>query len=178
MFTGLCNMGIRWGCLTAVPQGIGIAVTDAVTALSGKNVPFHKHRNILKESKLCTEWSKSDATHSCRMFCFLKNKWHWNHKTQNSVTLSVWNAHRVHRCVSSLHSCRMEFGEEFCVTETVRQTWSCRFLWHRRLGKCALKIILASYIRESCQVVFDNEHSLHLRRHLCTSSVDSQLTDW
>jgi hypothetical protein len=66
-----------------------------------------------------------------------------------------------------------------CVTETVHQTRYCRFVWHRRIGKCIPKLILASWIRTRCQVVFDNEHSLHLwKRHPCTSIVLRQLTDW
>jgi hypothetical protein len=53
------------------------------------------------------------------------------------------------------------------------------FFWHRRIGKCILKIILVSYVRTRCQVVFKIEHSLHLwKRHPCTSTVWRQLTDW
>jgi hypothetical protein len=65
-----------------------------------------------------------------------------------------------------------------CVTETVHQTRYCRFAWHRRIGKCMPKLILASWVRTRCQVVFDNEHSLHLRKtHPCTLTVWRQLTD-
>jgi hypothetical protein len=65
-----------------------------------------------------------------------------------------------------------------CVMETVHQTRYCRFFWHRRAGKCIPKLILTSQIRTSYQVVFDNEHSLHLwKRHPCTSAVEIQLTD-
>jgi hypothetical protein len=49
-----------------------------------------------------------------------------------------------------------------CITETVHQTRFSRFVWHMRIGKCIPKRILASYLRTRCQVVFDNEHSLHL----------------
>jgi hypothetical protein len=53
------------------------------------------------------------------------------------------------------------------------------FFWHRRIGKCISKLILASYVRTRCQVVFNNEHSLHLwKRHPCTSTIERQLTDW
>jgi hypothetical protein len=39
--------------------------------------------------------------------------------------------------------------------------------------------ILASEVRTRCQVVFDNEQSLHLWKiHPCTSTVWRQLTDW
>jgi hypothetical protein len=31
-----------------------------------------------------------------------------------------------------------------CVMETVHQTGYCRFVWHRRIGKCIPKLILAS----------------------------------
>jgi hypothetical protein len=66
-----------------------------------------------------------------------------------------------------------------CITETVHQTRYCRFVWRRRIGKCIPKLILASEVRTRCQVVFDNEHSLHLwKRHPCTSTVERQLTGW
>jgi hypothetical protein len=66
-----------------------------------------------------------------------------------------------------------------CVTETVRQTRYCRSVWHRRIEKCIPKLILVSYVRTRRQVVFNNEHSLHLwKRHPCTSTVERQLTDW
>jgi hypothetical protein len=66
-----------------------------------------------------------------------------------------------------------------CVTETVHQTKYCRFVWHRRIGKCIPKLILASQVRTRCQVAFDNEHSLRLwKRHPCTSTDWRQLTDW
>jgi hypothetical protein len=63
-------------------------------------------------------------------------------------------------------SCLMQSGEEFlsasCVTETIHQMRYCRFVWHRRIGKCVPKLILASKVRTRCQVVFDNEYLLHL----------------
>jgi hypothetical protein len=66
-----------------------------------------------------------------------------------------------------------------CVAETVHQTRYCLFVWHRRIGKCIPKLILARKVRTRCQVVFDNEHSLHLwKRHACTSAVWRQMTDW
>jgi hypothetical protein len=66
-----------------------------------------------------------------------------------------------------------------CVTETVRQTRHCQFVWHRKIGKCVPKLILTSYVRTRCQVVFDNEHSLYLwKRHPCTLTVWRRLTDW
>jgi hypothetical protein len=53
------------------------------------------------------------------------------------------------------------------------------FVWNRRIGKCIPKLILASFVRSRYQVVFDNEHSLHLwKRHPCTSTVERQLPDW
>jgi hypothetical protein len=65
------------------------------------------------------------------------------------------------------------------LTHTVHQTRYCRFVWHRKIGKCIPKLILESWVRTRCQVVFDNEHSLHLRiGHPCTSTVERQLTDW
>jgi hypothetical protein len=65
------------------------------------------------------------------------------------------------------------------VTETVLQTRYCRFVWHKRIGKCIPKLILTSKVTTRCQVVFDNEHSLHLwRRCPCTSTIWRQLTDW
>jgi hypothetical protein len=67
----------------------------------------------------------------------------------------------------------------FCVTETVHQTRYCRFVWHRRIGKCIPKLILASQVKTRFQVVFDNEHSLHLwKRHSCISTVERHLTNW
>jgi hypothetical protein len=61
----------------------------------------------------------------------------------------------------------------------VHQTRYCRFVWHRRIGKCIPKLVLASWVRTKCQVVFDNEYSLYQwKRHPCTSTVERQLTDW
>jgi hypothetical protein len=69
--------------------------------------------------------------------------------------------------------------KSFCVIETAHQTIHWRFVWHRRVGKCIPKLILASYVRTRRQVVFDNEHSLHLwKRHPCTSNAWRQLLDW
>jgi hypothetical protein len=66
-----------------------------------------------------------------------------------------------------------------CFSETVHQTRYCRFVWHRRIGKCIPLFILASQVRTRCQVVFDNEHSLRLwKRHPCTSTVKRQVMDW
>jgi hypothetical protein len=66
-----------------------------------------------------------------------------------------------------------------CVKETVHQTRYCRFVWHSRIGKCIPKLILESLVRTRSEVVFDNEHSLHLlKRHPSTSTVSRQLTDW
>jgi hypothetical protein len=93
-----------------------------------------------------TEWSKSPATKSWHMFCVPENKLHWNQETKNNVILSVGNAHRFQRCMHSLFSsCLMQPGEEFLQwPETVHQTIYCRFVWHRRIGKCIPKLILAS----------------------------------
>jgi hypothetical protein len=66
-----------------------------------------------------------------------------------------------------------------CITETVHKTRYHRFVWHKRIGKYIPKLLLTSWVRTRCQVVFDNEHSLHLwKRHPCTSTVWRQLTDW
>jgi hypothetical protein len=74
----------------------------------------------------------------------------------------------------------MKPGEEFLQwPETVHQTRYCRFVWYSRVGECIPKLFLASLVWTGCQVVFDNEHSLHLwKRHSCTSTVSRQLTDW
>jgi hypothetical protein len=95
-------------------------------------------------------------------------------RKQKTIILNVGDDHRVQRC---MHSLRRSTGtvsvlHASCVTETVHQTRYCRFVWHRRIEKCIPKLILASQVRTSCQVVFDNEHSLHLlKRHPCTSTV-------
>jgi hypothetical protein len=109
-----------------------------------------------------------------------KNKLHWSQKTKNNVMLYVGNVHRVQRCVHSLFPhVWWNPVKSFCVTETVHQTRYCRFVRHRRIGKCIPKLILASSVRTRCQVVFDNEHSLCMwKRHPYTSTVEKQLTDW
>jgi hypothetical protein len=108
-------------------------------------------------------------------------KIHWNQKTKNNVVLNVENVHSVQRCMHSLFSsCFMQPGEELLQwPETVHQTRYCRFVWHRTIGKCIPKLILASWVRTRCQVVFDNEHAFHLwKRHPCTSAVERQLMGW
>jgi hypothetical protein len=41
------------------------------------------------------------------------------------------------------------------------------------------KIILENYVKATCQVVFDNELSLHMwKRQPCTSTTERQPTDW
>jgi hypothetical protein len=66
-----------------------------------------------------------------------------------------------------------------CVTETVHQTRYCRFVSHRRIEKCISKLILASSLIKWCQIVFHNEHTLHLwKKHPCTWTVERKLTDW
>jgi hypothetical protein len=82
-------------------------------------------------------------------FCLSKNKLHWNHKTKNNVILSVGNVHHVQQCMYSLFSsCLVQPSEEFLhassVMEMVHQTRYCRFVWHRRIGKCIPKLIPAS----------------------------------
>jgi hypothetical protein len=52
------------------------------------------------------------------------------------------------------------------------------FVWHSTIGKCIPKLILASWVRTRCQVVFDNEHTLHLWKNPCTSTVERKLTVW
>jgi hypothetical protein len=65
------------------------------------------------------------------------------------------------------------------VKKPVHQTRYFCSVWHRRIGKCNPKLILGSKARARCQVVFDNDHSLHLwKRHPCTSNIWRQLTDW
>jgi hypothetical protein len=82
-------------------------------------------------------------------------------------------------CIHSFPNVWCNPAKRSCFTETVHRTRYCRFVWHRRIGKCIPKLILASLVRTRCQVVFDNEHSLHLwKRHPCNSTVERQLTDW
>jgi hypothetical protein len=67
--------------------------------------------------------------------------------------------------------------KSFCVMEMVHHTRYCQFVWHRRIGKCVPKLILVSWVRTRCQVVFDNEHlwktSFHLFKDWC-----KQVTTW
>jgi hypothetical protein len=113
------------------------------------------------------------------MFYLSKNKLHSNQKPKNNVILSVRNVHRVQRCMHSFNFFPYVWWnpvKSFCVMETVYQTRYCRFVWHRRVGKCIPKLILASKVRTRCQVVFFNEHSL-VKKHPYTSTVWWQLRD-
>jgi hypothetical protein len=72
-------------------------------------------------------------------FYLSKNKLHWNKNTKKSY-IRVRNVHRVQRCMHSLFSfvwCKLL--KSSCVMETVHQTRYCRFVWHRRIGKCIPK---------------------------------------
>jgi hypothetical protein len=101
-------------------------------------------------------------------------------RQKNNVTFSVVNVHRVQWCMHSLFSsCLMKPCEEFLCHGNGSPDEILSICSHRRIGKCIPKLILTGWIRTRCQVVFDNEHSLHLwKRHPCTSTVWRQLTVW
>jgi hypothetical protein len=79
-------------------------------------------------------------------------------------------------CIQSPHVWRNPVKSS-CVTEFTR--WDTVDLFDTgESGNVSPKLILANKVRTRCQVVFENEHSLHLwRRHPCTSIVWKQLTD-
>jgi hypothetical protein len=64
------------------------------------------------------------------------------------------------------------------VTATVKSEELLSICLYKRIGKCILTLILASEVRTRCQVVFNNEHSLHLwqRYRRCTSTKDNRRT--
>jgi hypothetical protein len=69
--------------------------------------------------------------------------------------------------------------KSFCSMEVVHQARHCLFVCQKRIWKSIPKLIPTSEVRTRCQVVFSNEHSLHLwERHPCTSTVERQLKDW
>jgi hypothetical protein len=79
------------------------------------------------------------------MFYLSKNKFHWNQKTKINVILSVGNAHAFSdACIHSFPHVWCNLAKSSCVTEMVPQTRYCRFVWHRRIGKCIPKLILAN----------------------------------
>jgi hypothetical protein len=66
-----------------------------------------------------------------------------------------------------------------CVTEMGHMTRYCRPVWHRRIEKRVPELTVASWVRKTCQTLFDDEASLHLwKRHPWLWTVWRKLTDW
>jgi hypothetical protein len=81
------------------------------------------------------------VTHPFLTHVLSKNKLHLSQETKPSAG----NVHRSHRCMDSHFSSRlMQHGKELLCKGTVHRATYCRPVWHRRIGRSILKLILAS----------------------------------
>jgi hypothetical protein len=124
-----------------------------------------------------TEWSKSHVTHAWHMFYLPKNKLHWNQKTKKQYYVKFWSTAFSDACIHYFPLVWCNPGKSFSHGNDSPDEILSIFLAQEN-RKWMPKLILASYVRTRCQAVFENKHSLRLwERHLCTSTVERQLTD-
>jgi hypothetical protein len=63
-------------------------------------------------------------------------------RKQRTMLCCVGNVHRVQRCIHSFPHVWYNPVKSSCVTETFHQKRYCRFVWHRKIGKCIPKLIM------------------------------------